>query len=207
MIYVCDAIMGTGKSQSAIAYMNANPERRFIYITPFVDEAARIRESCPALHFIEPQDKIPRFGFTKCGHTNFLVESGRNVATTHQAFKFYTQRTLDAIREHGYTLIIDESLNVLDRFKYHCDDIELAISGGYVRDAGDRYELSEDGYCGRAIAPIVRLLRSRYLYKGVDRRTASPIYYWGLPGDFLEAFDDIFILTYLFEGSSLYHFL
>ena len=42
-IKVCDAIMSAGKSSAAIAYMNANKERKFIYITPDLEEAARIK--------------------------------------------------------------------------------------------------------------------------------------------------------------------
>ena len=47
-IKVCDAIMGSGKSSAAIAYMNEHPQQKFIYITPYLEEAVRIRESCPA---------------------------------------------------------------------------------------------------------------------------------------------------------------
>ena len=39
MIQVCDAIMGTGKSSAAITYMNEHKEEKFIYITPYLEEA------------------------------------------------------------------------------------------------------------------------------------------------------------------------
>jgi hypothetical protein len=48
-VKVCDAIMGSGKSQSAIAYMNEHPEQRFVYVTPYLTEAQRITDACPAL--------------------------------------------------------------------------------------------------------------------------------------------------------------
>ena len=69
MIRVCDAIMGSGKSSAAITYMNENANERFIYITPYLDEAARIKENCPQLRFVEPSRGIAEFGFTKTGHT------------------------------------------------------------------------------------------------------------------------------------------
>lgn len=207
MIRVCDAIMGSGKSQSAIAYMNSRPDQKFIYITPFVDETERIRESCPDLHFVVPQERIPKFGYTKSGHCNYLISQGRNIATTHQAFKFYTQETIDALREAEYTLIIDENINVLDRQIFHEKDIELAIEAGYMIDMGDHYEYSGKDYGGKMIAPIVRLIQSRYLYKGRDKGNGTFLYFWGLPVDLFMAFRDVFILTYLFEGTSLYHFL
>ena len=58
MVRVCDAIMGTGKSSAAITYLNEHPDDRFIYITPYLDEAARIKKECPNAHFVEPSEKL-----------------------------------------------------------------------------------------------------------------------------------------------------
>ena len=52
--------MGTGKSSAAITYMNEHPEKRFIYITPYLEEANRIATSCDRTQFFEPQ-KITQF--------------------------------------------------------------------------------------------------------------------------------------------------
>lgn len=38
MIKVCDAIMGSGKSSAAINYMNEHPDKKFIYITPYLNK-------------------------------------------------------------------------------------------------------------------------------------------------------------------------
>ena len=61
MIRVCDAIMGTGKSSAAITYMNEHKDEKFIYITPYLDEANRIKEQCAEMHFMEPSNKIEEF--------------------------------------------------------------------------------------------------------------------------------------------------
>ena len=58
MIQVCDAIMGTGKSSAAITYMNEHRNEKFIYITPYLEEAERIKNGCKDMHFIEPSDKL-----------------------------------------------------------------------------------------------------------------------------------------------------
>lgn len=89
IIHVCDAIMGSGKSQSAITYMNAHPEKRFIYLTPYCNEAARIRKACPALHFIEPGIGAEGREIPKVAHTRPLLSAGKNVASTHAAFCLY----------------------------------------------------------------------------------------------------------------------
>ena len=63
MVKVCDAIMGTGKSSAAITYMNDHPEKKFIYITPYLEEATRIATSCSRLHFIpSPRRKRSSMG-------------------------------------------------------------------------------------------------------------------------------------------------
>ena len=83
MVKVCDAIMGSGKSSAAITMMNENPDKKFIYITPYLDETKRIREACPSMHIVEPR-KQTKYRGSKTLHTVDLVRDGHNVATTHQ---------------------------------------------------------------------------------------------------------------------------
>ena len=56
MIHICDAIMGSGKSSAAIQHINDNPDKKFLYLTPYLTEAARIKNACPAADFAEPGD-------------------------------------------------------------------------------------------------------------------------------------------------------
>ena len=206
MIRVCDAIMGSGKSSAAITYMNENANERFIYITPYLDEAARIKENCPQLRFVEPSRGIAEFGFTKTGHTLSLLQEGRNIATTHQAFLFYTQETLDAIREKGYRLIIDENVNVLEKCQFSFGDLQTCVRAGYITEHPDgRYELADDSYSGTAFSQIFRMLRSRELLRDMDDN--EHIHYWALPPALINSFSDVLILTYLFDGQDIHHFL
>ena len=41
-IFICDSIMGSGKTSAAINYINQHHDKRFIYITPYLDEDERI---------------------------------------------------------------------------------------------------------------------------------------------------------------------
>ena len=43
-VKVCDAIMGTGKTEAAITYMNEHRGKKFIYITPYLGESNRIKD-------------------------------------------------------------------------------------------------------------------------------------------------------------------
>lgn len=206
MIRICDAIMGSGKSSAAITYMNEHADERFVYITPYTDEAARIKACCPALHFVEPSDRIPEYGFTKTGHTRELLKEGRNVATTHQAFLYYTQEMLALIREKGYSLIIDENLGVLEKFDGSPGDLEALVRGGYVEENNGVYKLVDDGYSGTAFKAMFRIMKSRDLIR-VEENGVERLFYWTLPPSLIGSFREVYILTYLFEGQDIHHFL
>ena len=199
--------MGTGKSQSAIAYMNAHPNDRFIYISPFQSEANRIATNCPELDFVEPLDRKPQYQYTKTGHTRHLLLEGRNIASTHQCFKFYTPDMLEMITKQGYTLIIDENVTTIDSFVYHPDDLEIAVRGGLLREEGDTYTVTDVEYAGVALAQMMRLFKSRNLFKHAVKGGREAVWFWSLPVDLLTAFKDVFILTYMFEGQDLHQHL
>ena len=55
-VKVVDAMMGTGKTSAAINYINENLEqKRFLYITPYLDEVDRVKKSCPGAKFYSPK--------------------------------------------------------------------------------------------------------------------------------------------------------
>ena len=60
MIQIIDSIMGSGKTTWAIRFMNEHPQNRYIYITPYLQEAERIAEACPKLHFRQPTETISK---------------------------------------------------------------------------------------------------------------------------------------------------
>lgn len=205
MVRVCDAIMGTGKSQSTITYINEHKDQRFIYITPYLDEATRIKDGCPDAHFVEPSNKLKEFGFKKTAHTASLISRGCNIATTHQAFKGYTPEMLEDIKSMEYTLIIDENVDVLEVFNMHPGDLQMAVDAGYISCDNDIYSIANDEYNGVALSDLFRMLKSRELIR-VEENGMS-LFYWTLPPDLITSFKDVFILTYLFEGQSLHHLL
>lgn len=229
MIKVCDAIMGSGKSSAAITYMNEHPDRKFIYVTPYCDEAKRIRLGCPELHFVEPSDRVPSGKFTKTGHTLQLLQQGRNVATTHQAMKFYTEEIIQIAREKQYTLIIDEDVQILEKVKCHPCDLKLLIDAGHLSFDGRRYTVVNDEYDGTALAYIFRLMKSRELTVGptcdddvddgediqycddgdcvIEIEGAKKLLYWALPPTLIAAFSEVIVLTYMFDSSDIHHML
>lgn len=206
MVKVCDAIMGTGKSSAAITYINEHPEKNFIYVTPYLDEATRISNGCPNMNFYEPQ-KQTKFNGSKTLHTIDLVKRGKNIATTHQAFRFYPPELLQLVREKNYTLIIDENVDVLETLEEDAYDIQMAIDAGYIEDCEDGvYHLARDVYKGKTHKDLFRILRTRDIVK-VSGENKESFFYWQLPPELITSFGEVFILTYLFNGQSLHHFL
>ena len=209
MVRVCDAIMGTGKSSAAITYINEHTDKLFIYIAPYLGEATRIAQACPAMQFYEPQ-KINKFNRSKTLHTLDLVSRGFNIATTHQAFRMYPPELLEEIKAKGYTLIIDENVDVLDTPDDDSGDIQMAIDAGYLFEREDgQYGLIDGLYKGGAHNAFFRILRSRDITEVTYEEPSdeNTYYFWRYPPDLINAFEDVFILTYLFRGQSLHNFL
>lgn len=165
MIKVCDAIMGSGKTSAVINYINEHPERHYLYISPFLEEAARIKECCPAAGFIEPQDDIPAYHFRKGEHLAALVAAGENVASTHQSVMFYTEETLKALRDNNYCLIIDEEIEPLHQdVLINSGDVELLLQAGCLRRKDDGgYEAGDTEYAGTAFRRMFNTLQTREL--------------------------------------------
>ena len=200
--------MGSGKSSAAITYMNEHKRDKFIYITPYLDEAERIKDGCPALRFAEPSNKIEKYHFKKTEHTAGLIKLGRNITSTHQAFKRYTKEMLDDIRNYGYTLIIDENVDVLESFEFHKDDLKLAVDAGYVKEENGTYSLVKDDYKGVAFQDMFSLLNCRTLIKVEDKDSLinETLFFWSLPPELITSFKDVIVLTYLFNVQNLRYF-
>lgn len=203
-IKVCDAIMGSGKTSAAITYMNEHPDKRFIFVTPYLEEAERIRVACPTLHFVKPSNKIPDFRFTKYRHALELMREGKNIATTHQAFKMYTDDTATIIKKMGYTLIIDESVDVYEAYTYNPQDVTMLVSSGYIREGENGYEFTDKQYDGGAFDSFVSKLKQGYCMNVNPDNPLDGHACWVVPVEVMESFRSVYILTYLFEAQGLY---
>jgi len=198
--------MGSGKTQAAMAFMNAHPRQKFIYISPYKTDGPNVAAACPSLHFALPAN-IPAYSFSKTEHCRKLLERGKNIACTHELFKRYNRDVLDIIREQGYTLIIDEEVSVLEECDLHPDDLELLKAGGYVTDApGGCIQPTERRYYGNAFKELFRVMESRSLNRcGED--SEEKYFYWQLPPDLLLAFEDVYILTFMFYCQDIRYML
>lgn len=207
MVKVCDAIMGSGKTEAAIAFINENPERRFIYAAPYLEEADRIIRGCQSSGLKKPM-ALWENGMSKVECSASYIKQGYNIATTHQALSRYTKEMVELIREQHYTLIIDEAVNILTPVGCSFSDMKILERAGVVRiEDENRIVLVEDEYAGGGLDEVFRILRRREVLVFNDDAEKPVMYYWAFPKDVLEVFDDVYVLTYLFEGQMMKYYL
>ena len=200
-VTVVDAIMGTGKTTWAINYMKANKDEDFIFITPYIEETERIRnESLPERDFILPRRTGPDSGKLD----NFIqhISYGDDIASTHELFKRFNERTKSKLTNSPgrYTLIIDETLDVVVPVNIKTSDIKLCIEKGLIK-------INEDGVCEwvydvahydgvledvKQIAETGNMVcvKDTFFLWRLDPEIFNPLY-----------FSKVIVLTYLFDGS------
>jgi len=206
MIYVCDAIMGSGKSTAIINYMNSHPEGRYLYISPYLDEAKRIKDNCPTLHFVEPRNDLEEYGNRKLVHAEMLMKQGKNVSSTHQAYMGITKQFLQSVKDLGYTLIIDESLDLLRSMTTNPQDMEIAKDAGLITTRGGELLLTDRARAYGAVGMFSDMIgrikkRSMYTYAGAEGM------FWLLSPELLTAFDTVYIMTYMFDGQDMSYYM
>lgn len=192
-ITVIDAPCGKGKTSWALQYMKEHQEdRRFIFITPFLDEVERVKETCRT--FVSPSDK------SKSKRRDFksLLVKGKSIVSTHSLFKGIDMETIDLIRAGGYTLVLDEVMDVVEQVQNMSEcDIKDVFDLGYLEKLEDGKVVATDkahGYQGRFYDTIQDAKMNRLIYVN------GTMLIWQFPADVFRAFDEVYNLTYLFDG-------
>lgn len=191
-IKICDAIMGAGKTSAAINYMNAS-DKNFVFITPYLNECDRIIDSCPIKMFKSPRDK-PR---SKLLNLHFLLERRFNISSTHALFASYTAETIRLIREGHYTLVMDEVFEIVKEINISAGDVNDLIQSGYIEidERTSRVRWLNDSYGGTTFQDL--MLRAK---AGTLLYYNNTFMFWMFPPEVFEAFDEVIVLTYLFDA-------
>lgn len=203
-IKVIDSMCGKGKTSWAIQYINEHPEKSFIYVTPLLNEVERIKSNT-ARKFVEPTFK----GKRKIDDFNTLLCNGVNIATTHATFSNSNIETIRLLQQSGYVLILDEVIDVLVPYNSIAEG-NAKIRNGDIKLLLEKNFIAIDEY-GRVswIGPSYD--RDGYTYSEIERLAKrnnlllinNSLFLWEFPSDIFKAFDEVYVLTYLFEGSQL----
>lgn len=199
-VNVIDAPCGYGKTSWAIQYMNSAPvdTHRFIYVTPFLTEVERVIESVQDRSFYAP---TPDGETTKLNDLHQLLSEGKDIATTHALFQLANAETHELIRCNNYTLILDEVMNVIKQVPLKKDDLRLLFDVGAARvreeARGLKYiEWIDHDYQDTQYNKIKKYAQAGTLMYCEDQSALI----WTLPCQLFTAFNQVFILTYLFAG-------
>ena len=130
---------------------------------------------------------------TKSAELKQHMRHGRNVAATHSLFYLMDDEALNLVREKHYSLVIDESIQVIERLNTTDKDFELIVGQLAEEDEHGILHWRDEEYTGRFCD-----------YKGMAdigslRRLDSALLNIMNP-ELLMSFDEVFMLTYLFDG-------
>lgn len=199
-VQIIDATCGKGKTSWAIQLMNeADESEKFMFITPFLSEVKRVKNSVANRTFSEPE--VDKNNVTKLESLKRLVRLGKDIVSTHELFSNIDEATLTFIKTHNYTLILDEVANVVEQAQISKDDIKLLLG----HDGNEPYvTVDEHGFVAwekekydGTFKRIERLAKTNNLM--IFNNTAM---FWTFPVSVFKAFKDVFILTYMFWGQS-----
>ena len=197
MITVIDNIMGAGKSKRMISELNKeeNQYRSFLWVTPYLNEIERVQQSTYR------DIKTPHFwDRPKSEDVKRLLKAQSDIGITHELFKKFDDECKELIKGTGYTLIIDEAIEAVkpytefksDDYSYLTNNKDIQTdSSGLIKWTGS--ELLEMRY-----SDVRTLAENKCLFKVNEK-----FFVWTFPADIFSLFDEVYILTYRFEGSIL----
>jgi hypothetical protein len=200
-VKVIDSIMGSGKTTWAIQHMMENQsDKRFVYVTPYLDEIKRIIDSCNNRHnrrFAQPNGSKQ----SKSEHLKTLLATEKDIACTHKLFECIDEEVLTLIKSGGYTLILDEVMKVIEETGIKGEECQRLFETGVLKKGEDiskdifRIEAGETESLKR-YTDIRKMAEMERLVM-VDGHTLM----WLFPAKVFSAFEEVYNLTYLFSGS------
>lgn len=200
MFEIIDMPMGTGKTTGLINYMNSNPQKKYMFITPFLDEVQRIKDSCPDLNFKEPEDK-----YSKLNDLKRLIAEQENIVSTHALFNLIDKSLYNVLESVGYTLVLDEVIEAIEPINYKPMDVKKLVDSKIISIAEDgKVTAINNKYAssGLSDSPIIRKIRNQNVYF-IDDTLLLCIF----NPEIFPLFREKIILTYLFKGSLMQSYL
>jgi len=221
-ISILDSIMGSGKSTWAFNYMYEQIDEKFIYITPYLSEIERLLyekdedgnllkdENEKVIKSKWYKDRLFRqpiqLGEGKVESLQELVRNGYSIAATHSLFKMMTQETIDLIKSGGYTLILDEAIAVMEVTE------NLSISDYEMMVTSEKIEVGLEGRI-KWVDEIYdggfnefRTMCENGIMVEVKKTKKHQILCWNLKIESFKCFNEVYVLTYLFEASLLSYY-
>lgn len=195
-VKIVDAIMGRGKSQAIINYINSSDEdENFLVITPYLEEVKRYKTSCKSKKFVEPRYNKS----TKLEDLKQLFRKGRNIVSTHALFQKFDNEIVDICKSLNYTLIMDEVADVIESYEISKKDCGILLDEFVTVDEETKQLIWREDqknypYCAKyGKEKKLCELGSLVLYN-------DTLMVWLFPINVFNSFNNIYILTYMFKA-------
>lgn len=216
-IKVVDEVMSSGKSYWMLEQMKVWHEEKkfdqFICLSPLLSEVGgepntegkgyiggRIQQQLPDMGFRYP---IPLNG-SKTTHIRKLIHQCKNISATHNLFLGMDKECIPLLEQNKNILVIDECLEaykVFDGITKKCLDALIKV-GMFTYDQ-DTLRISYNHE--QFPLHLNEKFEFRDLVSLADTGCVffveGNILVWEYPVEILQAFDEVWVLTYLFEGS------
>lgn len=190
--------MGAGKTTWTIEeLLNKNLNENILYVTPYLNEVKRIKNETTR-KIIEPVNK----GRGKIENISKLLSNQMDIASTHELFRRFDSNCKTALMENNYTLILDETLTAVEPYHFAGKQDYL-----YLLENND-IKVTDDGlieWIGSELDTRfddVRILATNKCLFKVDEK----FFLWHFPHEIFKLFKNVYILTYLFNGSLMKYY-
>ena len=229
-IIILDALMGTGKSTYLIdgiinkqiihidesikeladcgIYTDEDLKnysiatKNFICIVPLLDECKRYKEKIANSEIFEP--KATKGRGRKREHLKELLKQKKNIIATHALIETIDDDILELLQVLNYTLIIDEELKVLEQYKgITSKDLEILKKNKLITkdDKGFLIWNPKDDNRQFRYDETKRLCNLNCLMECEGTNQNTSIVMWNFPYKFFRYFEQIYIATYIWNGS------
>ena len=199
-IHIVDSVMGTGKTQTCIAWMRQHPEQKYLYVTPYLDECSRIQAIAPELDFQQPQENK-----TKSADLLRLLSEGKNITTTHELLSLMKDSDVEYIKKFKYILFLDEELSCIENLSIESADLDFLMKNNFVQVEQNTKEVrwtNPDNKKSKLIGHYKEDIQRKPHYLVKDN-----VLMWLFQLDVLKAFESVYILTFLFSSSIMAGYL
>jgi len=193
MIHIIDDYMGKGKTQGLIEKINNNRNYNYMYITPFLNEVQRIKSNCKG--FYEPSVKYGQG--RKLNDLHNLLRKESDIVSTHALFRNANEETEELIRLGKYILILDEVMDVVEKVNLTKDDIKTLLNQDLILIDEKKmvtWNEEQENYDAR-YNDIKNMAKNNCLFLVND-----VVLMWTFPIKIFNAFEEVWVATYLFEG-------
>lgn len=195
--------MGSGKTTAMLNMINENPDTRYLFVTPYLEEVTRVIDSTGE-RFKTPYARYPRF---RRDTLHEFIAAGQDIVTTHALFHNTTDETIQLLREKEYTLILDEAMDIISEYneevKAHPNK---CLTGADVSWLFNEHLFIRDPDTLRTqwnSSVVPDFMFSEVVTRSLDNRLhcIDNDLLCIFPCEIFSAFKEIYILTYRFEGT------